>query len=151
MPNIRKSEFLKDVLHEIKTIRDNATKSEIENLEDALDGSSKRGCVYGQLTGSCTSHRAKELMDKACIRVVHYRIGGKRLGLISSLFEHRTNETFLDIRKFINGENESQMWDSNGDRNFEYYSALEVYILLKGANLNGVLEYLKGNINTLKL
>lgn len=150
--SISKKEFLKDVEHEIKMLRQHATKNELENLLDYIDGQSVSSCIYGQLTGSCESLRAKELMNKSCIRVVHDNKDGFKLSLISGLWQKRENETFRDIKKFINDEYNSQMWKLlEGERNYEYYSALEVYILLKGSKHKNILNYLKYKTNELSL
>ena len=54
-------------LKEIENIRKYATKEEKGKLDaETFDGSMENTCVYGQMTGSCSSDRAKELIAK-CI------------------------------------------------------------------------------------
>lgn len=149
--SITKKEFLKDVAHEINQLKNNATKEELTRLDfSTLNPNKAPLCIYGQITGSCENKRTKELMNKSCIRVVHGELNGEDIGLTSGLFATRTRETFRDIKKFINGSNESQMWDED-DRNYSYLSSLETYILLKGAKNKHIIDYLQGKVETLSL
>ena len=147
-----KADFLKSVLHEVNMLKKHATKEEISKLNfTKFDPSNLRNCIYGQMSGSCENERAKELMDLSCERVVHAEKGGKKLGLVGDgWFSTRTNETFSDINEFINGAYESQMWNSDR-RNYEYYSCLETYILLKGAKIKEIFLFLKGESKNLEL
>jgi len=150
---MKKSEFLKDVKHEIDMLKKHATKEELSKL-DFYKFNYKSGfqCIYGQMTGTCESKRAEELMGKSCIRVFESPSG------VSSLGESSFNE----IKKHINGENKNQTWNVDGLgnhwltgekklRNYKHLSALEGYICLKGAKVNNIIRYLKGESDKLTL
>lgn len=71
MRKITKKQFLSDVMHEIEMLKEHATLVEKERLDfKQFDPADIQCCIYGQLTGSCESNRAKELMDLSCIRVL---------------------------------------------------------------------------------
>ena len=66
---MKKSEFLADVRHEVEMLKKNATEKELGKLDfEDLDPHNAKLCIYGQMTGRCSSERAKILMDKSCIR-----------------------------------------------------------------------------------
>lgn len=98
-------------------------------------------CIYGQMTGSCENSRAKELMDKACVRVTNKD---------SNSFEHRKFEEVIDK---INGAYEQQTWVPKGfhERNYTYLSMVEAYIFLNGSSPKNIMDYLKGEVETLEL
>ena len=154
---MKKLEFLQDVRHEIDMLKKHATEKELAKLDfDTLDYDTAKQCIYGQITGSCGSKRAKVLMDKSCIRVMDLKRyedeGGA--GTLAGM-------TFSSISRFINGENTSQGWINEGlndvhdygglSRNYNYLSALEGYICLKGAKNKSIIKYLKGEIKELNL
>lgn len=128
---------------EIESLKKHATKEEINKLDlETFHPEHESLCIYGQMTGNCKSKRAKVLMDKSCTRV--WDVGCGELSL--SLF----GDTFTKVKSLINGEYTGQMWIGN-HRNYSYLSALEGYIALKGANIKGIIQYLKGEIDSLKL
>lgn len=142
---MRKSDFLADVRHEIDMLKKHATKEELSNLNfDAFDPESPAQCIYGQATGSCESPRAKELMDKACIRVMDFKSHRGANAVIRK-------STFKYLKDFINGSNKGQGWTETGSRNYTHLSALEAYICLKDANNKGIIKYLRGEAKTLRL
>jgi hypothetical protein len=103
-------------------------------------------CIYGQMTDDCSSIRAKELMDLACIRVMNLKNG---VGDIENL-------DIEDERFVVNGEYKGQTWKSIGSinlykREYSHLSALEAYIATRNANNEDIIKYLKGEINTLIL
>lgn len=62
---MKKAEFLQMVKNELDTIKAKATKYEIEKLNfRSFSHNLSNRCIYGQMTGSCYSERAKELMPK---------------------------------------------------------------------------------------
>jgi len=144
---MKKKDFIADVMHEIDMLKKHATKAELNNLDfDMFDYDHQDNCIYGQITGSCASPRAKILMDKACIRVMNikserYLTGAKLLA----------GKTFSKIKHQINRDNTSQTWNESGRRNYSHLSALEGYITLKGAKNKQIIQYLRGEIDTLKL
>lgn len=147
---IKKSQFLDDVAHEVKMLKIHATKKELANLDfNTLDYDHPFRCIYGQMTKSCSSKRAKELMGKCCIRIFSAKEGVKD-GI--AVLEKKN---FSDIKHLINGKNEGQTWLNENftlsSRSYIYLSALEGYISLKGARNKHIIKYLKGEISELKL
>lgn len=144
---MKKADFLNAIAHEVKTLREIATELEISRLSlHGFNPTDSNKCIYGQMTGSCGSKRAKELMDKACIIVAN--------GAIEN-FQHAT---YAKAKKFINGKNEGQGWNDDGgsydhhrSRNYEHASALEAYICLKDAKVKNVISYLRGEKKRLVL
>jgi hypothetical protein len=133
---ITKKEFLDHVKHEVETIKDLATKEEIDNLEFGdFNPNSYSRCIYGQMTGHCRTQRALNLMSKACSVLVNRH------------FES-TDSTFRVMKKHIRGPYENNLMHPNV---VDYFSALEAYILLKGSKNNHIFEYLKGYTKILKL
>jgi len=144
---ITKKQFLLDVRHEIDMLKLHATDAEKARLDfDRFDYTSQFRCIYGQLTGNCDSKRAKELMDLACVRVMHLGSSG-----VHEL--DQCDITDLDFKNKINGKYTGQTWEDKGwsDRSFHYLSALEGYIATKGAKNEAIIEYIKGNTDKLKL
>lgn len=141
---ITKEQFLQDVRTEVEALKANATKEEIAKLDiEHFHPDSKQDCIYGQMTGSCESHRAKELMDSACVRVTN-----------STFF--MGTFTFDNLATHINGEYTGQTWEGESNderylRKFSYISMLEMYIFLKGASPKNIIDYLKGEVETLEL
>lgn len=147
---IKKSEFLEDVRHEIEMLREHASLKEIAKLNlSKFNAMNREECIYGQMTGSCESSRAKTLMSKACIRT--FNIGS------TSGTEELNGETFSSISKFINGEySKKDIWNQKSvlggyNRDFYYLSALEGYITLKNAKIKNILDYLQGKRKDLVL
>lgn len=145
----KKQKFLKEVMHEINMLKQHATQEEISRLDFRwFSPDSTRNCIYGQMTGDCTSLRAKELMDLSCIRlIINKRDGTLRGSAITS-------------NKFtLNGKYKSTLtWDDEGrgegDNNrrlLSHLSALEGYIFTKNANVEGIMNYLRGKSEIVKL
>lgn len=69
---MKKAEFLLEVQAELDNIKTNATKEELGKLRiDSFSVNSPTRCIYGLMTGSCISDRAKELSPK-----VYSNVGG---------------------------------------------------------------------------
>lgn len=137
-----KKDFLNDVKHEINMLKKLATPEELSNLNfDTFNYRSESKCIYGQMTGSCESNRAEELMDASCIRVMNVRGGVNNV----------EGKTFTEIKSKINGENTGQGWYKSNYRNYSHLSVLEAYISLKDAKNEHIIKYLKGEVETLKL
>lgn len=153
MSKITKTQFLADVMQEINTLRTIATEKEKSNLNfDSLNAIYADKCIYGQLTGRCDSERAKKLMDKACIRVMNLNAGIDDFFKEGNYLKEESRNTFSKISGLVNGENKGQSWVKHWTkRNYKYLSVLEAYILLKGAKNKQVIEYIKGEINSLTL
>lgn len=72
-----RQEFVNEVMEEIKHLKRNATKSEKRRLNfDTFIYSHPLQCIYGQLTGNCSSRRALELYPKT-YAIVNLRVGSK--------------------------------------------------------------------------
>ena len=134
-------EFKSDVLHEINMLKQHAFKTELERLDFRWFNPHKPSrCIYGQMTGNCANKRAEKLMNLSCIRVMDLPSG------VSSI-----DEIPIASKKFnVNGIYDKQTWGKRG-RNYGYLSALEGYICTKDANIEGILQYMKGETDTLKL
>ena len=142
MKKISKKDFLADVEHEIRSLKENASPEELYRLNlNSFDPRSQYSCIYGQMTGSCRSQRAKNLMDKSCVRVLHNITG------VDSI----SKKQFKEVSDKINGSYEGQPWDYAGIRTYRYLSALEGYICLKGAKISNIISFLKGERDDLKL
>lgn len=143
---ITKEEFLADVMHEIDMLKKHATQKEKNNLDfSEFNPMYPNSCIYGQLTGACDSKRAKSLMNKSCIRVMHLKSGVVEL----------LGKPFSKIKHKINGKYTKQTWDPEnttwGERCYQYLSSLEGYISLSNAKNKQIIKYIKGEIDTLKL
>lgn len=138
----KKQQFLKDVMHEINALKQNATQKEINRLNfDRFYHANPHQCIYGLMCKGCYTLRAKKLMDASCIRVMDLKYGVSQI----------EGESISSKEFKINGKNTGQGWDSMGDRNYSHLSALEGYICTKNANNKGIIQYLKGEIQTLEL
>lgn len=66
----KKIELINLVKEEAKKLKELGKDFELERLSfDNLNPSSKSSCIYGQITGSCFSDRAEELIKSSCKRV----------------------------------------------------------------------------------
>lgn len=155
MAQIKKTEFLQAVEAEVHAIKLHATTNEIGRLLSKFIGEKQTKCVYGQLTGSCESPRAKELMELSCQRVVATELNSKRrLKFVSSFFTKAIpRKTFTALKNFVRPAGTGlKMWEENsGDRNYDYLSALETYILMDNSNDTAIINYLKGTSDSLNL
>lgn len=121
-------------------LKQHATGEEKENLDfELFDASNVDECIYGQMTGHCQSKRANELMALACKRIFHE--------------QHKWKEgaTFQKASATLNGAFKAAMWTGENRRNFNYISALEGYLMLKGAKNAEIIAYIKGKSETLEL
>jgi hypothetical protein len=141
---ISREQFLQDVRTEVESLKANATQEEVGKLDiETFDPDSQKFCIYGQMTGNCSSKRAKQLMDASCVRVT-------------------SSSSFIDNRSFdsvvakINGDYTGQTWGENDGANyyyrrFNYLSMIEMYIFLKGASPKNIMDYIKCDVETLEL
>lgn len=140
-------QFKADVLHEATMLKHHATEEERLKLNATiLTPTNKRLCVYGLLSGSCDSVRAKELMDLCCIRVMS----------LSSLMYEMTEAALAEMVSEVNGAYTGQTWAtqySHGlySRYYKYMSVLEAYICSPEANTVGLIDYIKGVTETVEL
>lgn len=140
-------QFIQDVEHEVRTLKKHATAEEINRLNlNIFNPEYEHTCIYGQMTGSCTTLRTKDLMDKACIRVMDCTGGG-----ISSIIGNQLRWAFL---LNVNGKYTGQTWDvylEDGPRNWRYLSALEGYICTKDAKVAHIMDFLKDTTSSVQL
>lgn len=144
MSKITREQFLQDVRTEVESLKANATPEEISKLNiNKFNYDRKDNCIYGQMTGSCESARAKELMDSACVRVTD-----------ATYFQ---SDHSFDVQvKNINGEYTGQTWlepygDGSYRRKYGMISMVEFYIFLKGASPKNIIDYLRGYVTELDL
>lgn len=98
---MKKSDFLSAVKHEVESLKKFATPKEIERLDlSRFNPDNQEQCIYGQMTGSCESNRAKELMDKSCV-IVTKKVNGVNRFL---------RKKFINVAKLIDGEYSKQTW-----------------------------------------
>ncbi len=141
----KKADFLQAVMHEINMLKQHATPEELSKLDFGnLNGAFATTCIYGQMTGDCTTRRAKELMDASCIRVMDINFIQKDIDIDDPDFN-------------VNGAYTGQSWQPFEEgfdriyRTYRYMSVLEAYIITKDAKNEEVIKYLKGEIDTLIL
>ena len=138
MKKITKKQFLADVEHEIDMLKLHATDEEKEYLDfDSFDPDKPKKCIYGQITGNCNSHRAMQLMQLGCVRIVHNP--GNRA------------YKFTEMKPRINGAFMPETWDRDRDDFPNFLSCLEAYILLDDAKNKQIIQYIKGETDTLTL
>ena|SRR5688572_14020838 len=134
-----KKQFIEDVKTEARALRKHATKKELEKLDfESFNPKDEHQCVYGQMTGDCSSNRAHALIAECCIRLVDNIVFGgncRRIG------------------KAVNGTVESiHQLDAARKRGLmKYLSQLEAYIQIPTAKNKNLIDYLKGNRNDLVL
>lgn len=127
---ITKNQWLKDVKAEVVALRNYATKSELNLLDvTRINPQNYTMCIYGQMTGDCRSDRSSELVKKCCIK-----------------YTYAKDEVMRDWNNFKNQiiENIPQLDRKKTSYWFNYYSALEHYIMMPDADLAGIVAYLKG-------
>lgn len=137
------------VLHEATALRQHATPEEINRLNILdLDPGLTTQCIYGQMTGHCGTPRAKELMSQCCKRVFDYNFSppsyDEKEALAALNGEFQGQGWLEETTKFYNGQRIHI-------RNWSYLSAIEGYILLSNSNQKGLIAYIKGETDTLKL
>jgi hypothetical protein len=134
---MQKQYFLSAVEHEVRSLKENATAEELGRLDfDSLNPSYADRCIYGQMTGNCGSIRARNLMIKGCTMVAPLHI--------------TSNRNFTSIRRFIVKSNNDNDWNFRS-RTFNYFSALEHYIIFKGSKNAHIISFLKGETKRLRL
>lgn len=142
------------VLAEIIAIRKFATDEEKLKLEAShIRPRLATKCVYGQMTGRCDSARSKALISKCCERMIDFYL---QPGMNGS--DTLTRMTTAESEVFLNGAPEvDRMFnvtlsdDQDFWRNYRYLSALEGYICMKDANIEGIVNYIQGKVETIEL
>lgn len=148
--NYTKAQFLKDVEKEVRALKKTATKDELLKLDfDNLDPDSGTRCIYGQITGECSSPRASELIFRCCARYVenlpdnghHEFPAAKGFNVVKPLINGTSIEGVTDLKSF------------RQHRGFvlNYFSSLETYIMLPNAKNKNLIAYLRGERKNLVL
>lgn len=123
---MEKSKFLQEVREELENIKKNATPNEIARLNlETFDHSSHTLCIYGQMTGSCDTSRARELQPKSYDRI---QVEGQFVSPEYNPFK-------------------SQSYAKGSD-----FTALEKYLfMVKTKTQANIIQYLKGDIDKITL
>jgi hypothetical protein len=155
MSRVTKKQFLLDVRHEVEMLKQHTTEFERSKLDRfrGLDPTDPYRCIYGQLAGVCFNFRARELMNLCCTRVFDCSKGKPEDDFTGGVKQLK-NRTFTEVRRLINGEYKKQTWEKPSGvqpRAYRYLSSLEGYICLKGANNEGIVDYIRGFTDTLEL
>lgn len=131
-------ELLKQVLIEATNLREAITDVERGRLDYSnLITSHIDSCIYGLISGNCFSERARELILKCCKKVLVPEQG--EFERVEDCVLSKDNPTELD-KKYL-------------DREFNYYSPIEKYIMVLDANddddkLIQLINYLKKQTDT---
>jgi hypothetical protein len=138
---IFKTKFPELVVKEARKLRKLTTELEKSRLDFSnLDPLDSERCIYGQITGHCFSARAKELIEKSCVRV--YNKGSNLSDTISS---SKLNGSPIGKHRDTN----IPLWGSTS-----YFSPIEVFIVKAKDNvvlLERLVSYIKGERRTLNL
>lgn len=133
-----------DVLTEANKIKQFATVEERSMLNfETLNPIKRQHCIYGQMTGDCDSVRAIELIEKCAARFV-----------ADSSLTYIRSEGFKRIQEKINGTRVNNLQDKRSSvwgPHIAHSSMIEAYILLRDANNEGLIEYIKGESDTVEL
>lgn len=132
-----------DVKKEAEALRVHATSEELGRLNlVAFDPSLPGTCIYGQMTGSCTTARAHSLINKCCVSMVDNREYDPDVSGFSSIITKApVSKGWMNK---IRTENEYSTY-------LKYLSAIEAYILLPEAKNANLIAFLRGEIETLDL
>lgn len=127
------------VIAEATKLKKHATANEIKKLNFATLGTqSETRCIYGQITGSCFSDRATELIGQSCEKVFtnksrSYDFGDERMG---------------EIKGELNGSPKNSV-------RMDYWSPIEVFIDMPRNHKNGnnerLIAFLRDETKELKL
>lgn len=131
-----------DVKKEAEALRVHATKEELGRLDiKTLFPESVYKCIYGLMTGNCSSVRAATLIDSCACRFVK-----------DAMLTEVANDGFARIQKRINGVKVEGFVKERTDGPYtRHYSAIEAYILLPEAKNANLISYLRGETDTLDL
>lgn len=141
--NYTYEQFIEDVKAEAKALREHATPEELAKLDiQQLVPEDYDQCLYGLMTGDCTSDRAHDLIRGCCIRYFKpYQNGNISF----------RNVTFERIRNVADGTTAPADLAEERIEHLEYMSAIEMYILLPTARNAALVAYLRGETNELIL
>lgn len=131
-----------DVRKEAEALKVHATQEERDSLSfDRLSPKCIYKCIYGQMTGACTSKRAAVLINACACRYVK-----------DSCLTEIAEEGFARIQKKVNGNLVDGFIAERTDHIvLRHYSAIEAYILLPEARNANLIAYLRGETDKLEL
>lgn len=129
-----KQEFYDLVRQEAISLKRHGFKKELARLDfETLDPGNSDYCIYGQMTGSCFSNRAKSLILKCAPLMVG--------GVVEAMY--------------INGVPKNKMFilhkDQPGIHDRAYFSPIENYINLFSDDSEYLINFLKGETDELIL
>ena len=128
--------FLKAVVKECENIKKLTTKEEKNKLNtDMLNPSWYTTCIYGQMTGHCSSGRAKELINECCSLTV----------------VNDAHEPTISLQRVCTVAKRGAGAENRMLTNVKFYSELEAYILTADANNAKILSFIKGQLDTLTI
>lgn len=144
-----REQFIEDVKAEAMALREHATKDELNKLGIfILNPYSYYACVYGLMTGDCRSKRASQLIELCCPRFfVNDKIDVREIDVREKLISDV-------VPVAVNGAKLSHPVSS--ERNpasfqIDHLSSIETYIMFQEANRYDLLNYLRGETDTLDL
>jgi|GEM_PF-1640369 len=147
MENYTIEQFLEDVRKEARMLKQSATEEELSRLSlNDLQPDFGGYCIYGQMTGSCFSMRASELIFKCCPRFFN----GRRFDdfkLDAQIAMQSANGATIKGVKTVKDFYEHRI--CFGDE--WYFSVIESYIMIPAAKNAELIAYLKGETDTLEL
>ena len=130
-----------DVINEAIALKQHATKEELDRLDFiTVNAYSIVSCIYGQMTGSCHSDRAIELINKCAVSFIatSFPLG---LGDVQGINDFCNN--------IIPNSDEAKAHNINGRT--RYFSPIEVYIVLANSNKKALIDFLQGKTKSLNL
>lgn len=138
MLTLQDKALLKLVEQETDKLKQYATQEELDRLEfSELHSSDPLNCIYGQMTGTCWSRRASDLIVKCAEKLY---IGKKNTELYDNV---------------LNGEPTLDKLEGRGKHQGQtYFSPIESFICIPSNKVNGnnemLINYLKGNVDKLE-
>lgn len=131
---MKKEKLFELVRQEAANLKLHATKEEIERLDiNNLIPDNSHECIYGQMTGYCFSDRAHDLIVACCERVYE---------------PVESDDGDLMKKAKLNGAPQKLKRDHFKK---EYFSPIEIMIVVHPKNNERLIQYLKGETETLEL
>ncbi len=130
------AELKRLVVEEATALKTNAKLGEIEKLNfEALDPTEHTACIYGQMTGSCFSKRAMELIKKCATTMIDGRIGDT----VTPVMDRQVTNKRVRVSR----------------EGTKYWSPIEVFIAINRhenkAKIEPLIKFLKGEKEVLNL
>lgn len=139
-------QFIWEVINEAVALRQHATRAELASLDfESFDPMWPSSCIYGQATGNCFSTRASQLIVLCCPRYF-YPAAIKNENALKAIVRN-ANGTEVPNFKQIRAEGRRSFHSSET----MYYSAIEAYIVMRGAKNGNLIAYLRGETEELDI